>query len=142
MGRGTGPVLSVLVDTHCLVWLFGRRSRLSAAADAAIEGADHVLISPITWWEVGLLARDGRIRLDRPLGLWIELVLRDRRSITAPLSPEAAAWAGQIGRAAFSGDPADRLIYATARDLRVPLVSKDWRIREFAERSGDVDVVW
>jgi PIN domain nuclease of toxin-antitoxin system len=142
VGCRTGSALNVLVDTHSLVWWFGSRPRLSTRADAAIEAADRVLISPITWWEIGLLARDGRIRFDRPLGLWIDLVFSDRRSTTAALSPEAAAWAGQLDRDAFPGDPADRLIYATAHDLRVPLVSKDWRMREFAQGSGDVDVIW
>lgn len=86
--------------------------------------------------------RDGRIRLDRPVGHWIAVVMEDRRSVTAPLTPEAAAWAGQLDRAAFPGDPADRLIYATARDLRVPLVSKDERLRQHADRTREIDVIW
>lgn len=101
-----------------------------------------MFISPISWWEIGLLVRDGRILLDRPLGHWISAVMEDPRSSTAALTPEAAAWAGQLERDAFPGDPADRLIYATARDLRVPLVSKDSRLRAHAVRTGDLDVIW
>ena len=142
MGRGAGHPLSVLLDTHCLVWWFANRSRLSRTAGAAIDGAQRILISPISWWEIGLLVRDGRISLDRPLGSWIAIVMADRRSVTAPLSPEAAAWAGQQDRLAFPGDPADRMLYATARDLRVPLISKDGRLRRHADEVGDVDVVW
>jgi PIN domain nuclease of toxin-antitoxin system len=142
VGRRTGGHLNVLVDTHCLVWWFASRARLSPTAAGAIQDADRILISPISWWEVGLLVRDGRVTLDRPLGLWINLVLEDRRSATAALSPEAAAWAGHLDRDAFPGDPADRLIYATARDLRVPLVSKDGRLHRHAGQAGDVDVVW
>jgi PIN domain nuclease of toxin-antitoxin system len=108
----------------------------------SIEDADRILISPISWWEIGLLTRDGRIGLDRPLGHWITLVMEDRRSATAALTPEAAAWAGQLDRGEFPGDPADRLIYATARDLRVSLVSKDGRLQRHAARTGEVDVIW
>jgi PIN domain nuclease of toxin-antitoxin system len=36
----------------------------------------------------------------------------------------------------------DRLIYATARELNVALVSKDEKIREYARRRGDVEVIW
>lgn len=68
--------------------------------------------------------------------------MEDPRSSTAALTPEAAAWAGQLERDAFPGDPADRLIYATARDLRVPLVSKDGRLKAHAVRTGDLDVIW
>ena len=89
-----------------------------------------------------MLVRDRRIELDRPFGHWINRVVEDSRSFLAALSPVAAAWAGQIPAGSFPGDPADRLIYATARDLRVPLVTKDERLHGHANRSGDVDVVW
>ena len=68
--------------------------------------------------------------------------MEDRRSVTAPLAPEAAAWAGSMDSRIFPGDPADRLLYATARDLRVPLISKDGRLRRHAEVTGEVDVIW
>ena len=89
-----------------------------------------------------MLARSGRIELDRPIASWIARLFDDRRSAVAQLSPEAAGWAGALDGATFPGDPADRLIYATAREHRIPLVSKDVRIRSFAEVAGDVDVVW
>lgn len=89
-----------------------------------------------------MLARDGHIRLDRPLGHWIALVMADKRSTTAPLTPEAAAWAGSMDSRTFPGDPADRLLYATARDLRVPLVSKDGRLLRHARATGEIDVIW
>ena len=43
---------------------------------------------------------------------------------------------------AFPGDPFDRLLYATGRDLRVPIVSKDERLRTYAAQSRDVQFVW
>ena len=115
---------------------------MSPTAAAAIRSAEHILVSPISWWEVGMLIRDRRIELDRPLGHWIIRVMEDSRSVLATLSPVAAAWAGQIPAGSFPGDPADRLIYATARDLRIPLVTKDDRLHGHANRSGDVDVIW
>lgn len=68
--------------------------------------------------------------------------MADRRSVTATLSPEAAAWAGRLDRATFPGDPADRMLYATARDLRAPLVTKDGRLRRHAVAARDIDVIW
>ena len=60
----------------------------------------------------------------------------------APLSPAAAAWAGTLGPGSFPGDPIDRMLYATALDLRVPLVTKDERLRRLRRRAGDVDALW
>lgn len=134
--------MTPLLDTHVLLWWLSGGSRLSASATRVIDTADRLLVSPISCWEIGTLARSGRIQLDRPIATWIASVFEDRRSGVAPLSPEAAGWAGALDDAAFPGDSADRLIYATAREHRVPLISKDERLREYARLTGDVDVVW
>jgi hypothetical protein len=63
------------------------------------------------------------------------------RLTVVDLTAEAATWAGVLDEA-FPGDPIDRLLYATARDRRVPFVTKDEALRAFATTSGDVKVVW
>lgn len=42
----------------------------------------------------------------------------------------------------FHGDPADRLIYATAATDGLVLVTKDPRLADHAATQGDVRVVW
>ena len=133
--------MSFLLDTHVLLWWLAGGDRLSRAAAAAIKGADAVLLSPLTFWETATLKRLGRVELDRELSVWVQDVLRQPRITMAALSPEAAAWAGNLGPT-FPGDPIDRLLYATSRDLRVPLVSKDDGLRAFAAATGDVEIVW
>jgi PIN domain nuclease of toxin-antitoxin system len=134
--------MTPLLDTHVLLWWLSGGSRLSAEATRVIKSADRLLVSPISCWEIGTLARSGRIVLDRPIASWIARVFEDRRQAVAQLSPESAGWAGSLDDARFPGDSADRLIYATAREHRVPLVSKDERLREYAVVAGDVDVIW
>ena len=134
--------MTPLLDTHVLLWWLSGGTRLSPAAAAAIASADRVLVSPISCWEIGMLARAGRIRLDRPIASWIARVFEDRRSAIAQLTPEAAGWAGALDDPRFPGDPADRLIYATALEHRVPLVTKDERLRDYAAIAGEVAVVW
>jgi PIN domain nuclease of toxin-antitoxin system len=132
---------SVLLDTHVLAWWLADGKRLSRLAAGAIEAADDVLVSALSCWEVATLHRLGRLRLDRDPRLWVRDLFRTERVRQAELSPEAAAWAGSID-GSFRGDPIDRLLYATARDLRVPLVSKDEQIRAYAVGSGDVSIIW
>jgi PIN domain nuclease of toxin-antitoxin system len=133
--------LSVLLDTHVLLWWQAGGERLSKAAVRALDQADAILVSPLSCWEVATLHRLGRVRLDRDPVSWVRDLLLGERIVTAGLSPEAAAWAGGLGPT-FPGDPIDRLLFGTARDHRVPFVSKDERLREFASIAHEVDIVW
>jgi PIN domain nuclease of toxin-antitoxin system len=131
--------VSVLLDTHVVLWWQAGGERLSPAATRAIGAADEVLISPLTCWEIATLHRLGRIELDREPMQWFQDLLGSDRIASARLTPEAAAWAGSLA-GSFPGDPIDRLLYGTAWDLRVPLVSKDDRLR--AAAGSRVRVIW
>lgn len=130
-----------LLDTHVLLWWVTSDTRLSARARTEIARAETVLVSPVSCWEIATLIRKGRLRLDRDPYIWLADVLAQERVEEAPLRPVVAAAAGLLPDA-FPGDPADRLLYSTARDLVVPFVTKDQRVRGFARGSGDVKTVW
>lgn len=134
--------MSVLVDTHVLLWWKAGGQRLSRRAARALGRAERVLVSPIVFWEVGTLVDKGRVELDRDLFEWIADLLGDELVDLAPLSAQAAAEAALLGGRGFGGDPADRLLYATAKELVVPLLSKDAAIRSFALKTSDVRVIW
>lgn len=73
-----------------------------------------------------------RISLDREVGLWVSQALADPRvEVLAPSATVAVA-AGLLDSQRFPGDPADRLIYATARSLGATLITRDAEIRAFA----------
>lgn len=133
--------MTVLLDTHALLWWQAGGARLSRTAAATIEAAPAVLVSPLSCWEVATLRRLGRIELDREPTAWVADLFRTDRLQLAPLSAEAAALAGQLDDA-FPGDPIDRLLYATAWDLRVPLVTKDEALREYARARREVSATW
>lgn len=134
--------MRVLLDTHTVLWWQADAQRLSGDAERAIERAASLLVSPLTCWEISSLARQGRIALDREPRAWIDKLFRTARVALAQLTPEAAVWAGQLDRATFPGDPIDRLIYASAHDLRIPLVTKDEQLRAYAAQAQDLDVIW
>lgn len=131
----------MLLDTHALLWWQAGGDRLSRPATAAIDTAPTVLISPLSCWEVAALHRLGRIEIDRDPAAWVADLLRTDRLALADLTAEAAMWAGELDDQ-FPGDPIDRLLYATARDLRVPFVTKDEALRQFATAARDVTVIW
>ena len=81
-----------------------------------------------------MLVEAGRIELDRSAGAWIEQALADVRTQALPLTSAVAVQAALLGREGFGGDPADRIIYATARNAGARLVTRDRSLREFDHR--------
>ena len=131
---------AVLVDTHALLWWQAGGDRLSPTAAQRIERAEVVYLSPITCWEVAMLVTKRRVALDRPVSAWMSDLLATSRADIADLTPMIAVAAGQLEN--FHGDPADRIIYATAAARQIPLVTKDTRLRDRAATSHEVTVFW
>jgi PIN domain nuclease of toxin-antitoxin system len=117
---------TLLLDTHVLHWWSSEPDRLSAAAGRAVGEADELAVSAITWFEVAWLARQERILLTVPIRAWLDELAAQVR--TVGVSPAIAATAVSL-TASFPGDPADRLIYATAIEQGWSLVTKDERLR-------------
>jgi PIN domain nuclease of toxin-antitoxin system len=120
----------IVLDTHVWLWLVTDPTRLSGPAEQAIDAADEIGVSAISAWEIGMLTARGRIALDRPVARWTRAALdADPRIVDVPLTARVAVHAASLGGAGMHGDPADRFIYATARALDAPLVTRDTAIR-------------
>lgn len=87
-----------------------------------------------------MLVARGRVLLDRPTAAWVSDLTTGDRVAVAELTPSVAVAAAELE--GFHGDPADRILYATARREGVALVSKDRRIHDFAELDGAVTAIW
>lgn len=72
-----------------------------------------------------------RVRVDRELDLWLRQAVDRPRLQVVTISPAVAAEVLELEREGFHGDPADRLIYASARALDAALLTDDQRIRDF-----------
>lgn len=117
---------TVLLDSHIVHWWSAEPDRISKAASTAISGADELAVADISWFELAWLARHERIVLTIPVDAWLRELAAQVQ--TMPVTPAIAAAAVSLP-ASFPGDPADRLIYATAIEHGWPLISKDQRLR-------------
>ena len=125
----------ILADTHVVVWLRTDPDRLGAGARAAIESADEIAISDISLWELSMLVSPGRLALDLPLAAYLDGVPG-----SCPIRPITAAVAAAVADLPDTfptGDPADRIIYATALVHGLPLLSADAGLLAY-----DETVIW
>lgn len=118
---------TVVLDSHVVHWWSAEPDRISAAAGMAIGAADELAVADISWFELAWLAHHERIVLTIPIASWLGQLATQVRTI--PVTPAIAGAAVSLP-ASFPGDPADRLIYATAVENGWQLVTKDERLRE------------
>jgi PIN domain nuclease of toxin-antitoxin system len=126
-----------VLDTHAWLWWADEDPRLSDAARAAIDGSDELVVSAVSVGARATLERLGRLRLTPDLRLWIRRALALPGVAPTPVTPKIALLAGSL-LPPFPGDPADRIVYATAVANDARMVTADRRIaRHDPER-----VVW
>jgi PIN domain nuclease of toxin-antitoxin system len=114
---------AILLDTHSWVWTFTDDARLSKAARASIEQAQAVLVSPISFFEIGQKVRLGKWPDMAPLVDRLPALLQEQGSAVVALDPTVCTTAGTMGWA--HRDPFDRLLAATAICHNLPIVSAD-----------------
>ena len=123
--------MSVLLDTHIWVWWLTPGSPLSQrerdALDAKAQSRD-VFLPAISMWEAQVLHSKRRLELPLAFAEWITRATDERFISVVPLSAEVVVALDALPDS-FHGDPADRLIVATARAHAMPLATHDARIR-------------
>ncbi len=127
----------LLLDTHYWIWLqSGAKYRLTPKIHTMIEQAaakGRMLLSVISVWELGVLEAEGRIRLQLPCDQWVREALATPGLSLAPLTPEIALESSRLP-GTFHGDPADRIIVATARSLGARLLTRDQTMIEYGRQ--------
>jgi PIN domain nuclease of toxin-antitoxin system len=116
-----------MLDTHVLHWWSAEPDRLSKSATAALDDADQLALAAISWFELAWLATHERIVVTMPVRSWLDRLAEEVHTIG--ITPAIADTATSLP-SSFPGDPADRLIYATAVEHGYQLVTKDRRLRQ------------
>lgn len=118
----------ILLDTHTLVWLDGGMDQLGTGARKYLDSAlqdDQLAVSAISFWEIGMLVEKGRLKMDIDILQWRSDLLGGGLKevpVTGLIGMRAA------GLNDLHGDPADRLIVATALQEEAKLATADEEI--------------
>lgn len=116
--------MRLLLDTHIWVWSLAEPAKLSKRARTALSRVENELwLSPISVWELLVLAERGRVKLDIEPRSWIAEALARTPVQEAVLSFAVASRSREI--LPLHADPADRFLVATALVYDLTLVTAD-----------------
>ena len=128
----------ILLDTHVLIWHEQGNRRLGPRTRREFGGAlqeGTAAVSAISFWEVGLRIQKGRLDMITEVAAWRRDLL-NQGLIEIPVNGEIAARAGLLED--MHGDPADRLILATALEGH-RLVTADERLLAWPGKLNRLD---
>lgn len=125
----------LLLDTHIWLWVASRNPIISSNFLKLINhdhDHDGILISTISVWEIGVLVEKKRITLDLDCMDWIEIALKSPRITLATFTPRIAVQSTRLP-GPIHGDPADRILIATAHEENAVLVTCDKKILAYGK---------
>ncbi|WP_395746619.1 type II toxin-antitoxin system VapC family toxin [Prosthecobacter sp.] len=113
-----------LLDTNAWLRWFHQPHELSTSVRQLLNAQQSVGLSPMSIVEVAQKHHKGRLHLNLPLDVWVTASMPQGRvkllPITTAVALRAYTWPDD-----FHGDPADRLIAATAAVYGLTLVTSD-----------------
>ena len=128
----------ILLDTQVLLWLRSGDRRLGSKSRQTIDRelrAGQVAVSAISFWEVAMLKRKGRINFTEDVATW-RMSQLEEGLLEVPLTGQIGIRAAEL--AELHADPADRIIVATALEGH-QLVTADDRILRWSGQLSRLD---
>ena len=129
----------MILDTHTLLWLITNSDSLGPNAKKMCDDAlatDKLAVSAISWWEIEMLSSKGRIELSQDT-LSLRKKLNLSGLIEVPVDGEVGIYAAGLDK--FHGDPADRIITASACLTGLALLTADQKILEWKGKCARLD---
>jgi len=127
----------ILLDTHIWLWLLsGSKKAVSPKLLKLIEKLvpdSAIRVSAISAWAIGMLVAKNRISFSCDVKEWIYRALRAPGILAEPVTPEIAIESTLLPEN-FHGDPADRILIATAKQLSATFITHDKEILSYCHK--------
>ena len=116
----------ILLDTHIFLWMNLEQEKLPPALTHAIAAEPTLGLAAISLWEIAMLVQYRRVSIPDPsLREWFQVTLPAPKLRILPLTPDIASRSASLD---MHGDPADRLIAATALEHGCRLATVDSKL--------------
>jgi len=129
----------IVLDTSVLIWGVSHPEQLSTQAAKVIvdAGPGDILVSSISIWEIALLIKKKRLKLNCEGEHFIHQLGQISQLTFVPVDNDIAACSVRLN-GALDSDPTDRIVVATALIHGARLVTSDQLLIDYA----GVETVW
>jgi PIN domain nuclease of toxin-antitoxin system len=121
--------MTAVLDTSALIYWTLDPTKLTPAAQTALQQATHLIVSSISIWEIGIKVQKGSLQLPLPVDRYARQLQRVQGVEIVAIDLDT--WLANLALIWAHRDPADRTIVATAVRLNAPLITPDQTIRAF-----------
>lgn len=122
--------MTVLVDTHTLVWSLIKPQKLSPGVSSIIaDESNTILVSAASAWEIATKVRLGKFAEAEIVERDFENAVHEAGYTLISIDPAVALRAGRMPGA--HGDLFDRILAAHAQALDIPILSIDTKLDNF-----------
>jgi PIN domain nuclease of toxin-antitoxin system len=132
--------MNYLLDTHTFLWSVFDPDQISAKARGIIRNPDNIIyVSVVTFWEISLKYAIGKLELTQLLPDGFPGIARQMNLSIMNLSEQESATFYKLPQMEHK-DPFDRLIIWQAIQHRMPLISKDSKLKGY--RRAGLKLTW
>ena len=126
--------MRLLLDTHVVLWELAGTRRVGTRAQEAIQRADELAFSVVSFAEIGVKAAIGKLVV--PVDLHQHIVRSGVRIL--PLAPDHGLGVAELPM--HHRDPFDRLLISQARSERLTILTADRRFADYDVQTVDAGV--
>jgi len=127
----------ILLDTCALLWLDSNRDMFSRETlDILNRYSDALAVSPVTFMEIGIKAKKGRLELPNTFDKWADEICSQYSLTVLPVTKSIAIYAAELPE--IHRDPFDRIIISTAALNNMRVVTADKVFSEYKV----IKVIW
>ena len=118
--------MRLLLDTNALLWALTNAPRIEAVRDLLLADESEVFVSTVSWWEIAIKARIGKLDADLP-----ELRVNAQESgfLELPLRGAHVEMLAALPR--HHNDPFDHMLVAQAMAEPMRLITGDGLLSKY-----------
>ncbi|MCL2159561.1 MAG: type II toxin-antitoxin system VapC family toxin [Oscillospiraceae bacterium] len=118
--------MRLLLDTNVLLWALTNAPRIETVRDLLLADENEVFVSAVSWWEIAIKTRIGRLDADLPQ---LRAIAQESGFLELPLlgaHTEALATLPQ-----YHNDPFDHMLIAQAMSEPMRLITGDKTLERY-----------